>query len=202
MMCVKMDCFTDCRMKMYRLFKVVLPVFMLVLFVGCHPKMAPVGKSDIKYEDGADKTIYTVAPYGAVEVSGKWMEGKYNPTTHQQFLYHKDTATLVLTIDACRNSPFYKKGTDGFGFVKKYYELESQYQQQLLDQKPELLEEDTVSKFLIWKMRQDGIDQYFLCGIKDCKCGECSYRYINLKSRKHDQSKAVAFLRQIFLSEK
>lgn len=175
--------------------------FLLVLLSGCHPKMAPVGKSDVKYDAQADKTVYTVDPYGMEQIPGQWMPGKFNPSTHQQYFYHKDTATLVVAIDACRNSPFYK-GAQGFDFVKKYYELESQYQSQLMEQKTELLKEDPQAGYIAWKMRQDGIDQYFLCGTKECKCGECSYRYINLKSRKYSQEKGLAFIISVFMSEK
>lgn len=172
------------------------------LLVGCHPKMVPSGKSDVHYEESTDKTTYSVEPFGRLSIGGKWMEGKFNPSTHQQYFYHKDTATVVVTIDACKNSPYYKKGIEGYDFVKKYYELEERYQSQLMDQKCELLTENSTDRYIVWRARIDGIDQYFLCGVKDCTCNECTYRLINLKSRKHDETRAKAYLTEIFMSEK
>ena len=175
----------------------------LVFFLtGCHPKMVPAGKSDVRYEQQSDKTVYTVEPFGKLAIPGKWMEGKFNPSTHQQYFYHKDTATLVLAIDACKNSPFYKNGLEGHDFVKKYYDLESQYQSQLMQQKTELTTENAQNRYMIWRVHMDGIDQYFLCGVKDCACNECTYRLINLKSRKYDEARAKAYLTEIFMSEK
>ncbi|MBX2906314.1 MAG: hypothetical protein KF744_09775 [Taibaiella sp.] len=173
-----------------------------LLVTSCHPKMVPSGKSDVHYEESSDKTIYSVEPFGKLQIGGKWMEGKFNPSTHQQYFYHKDTATLVVTIDACKNSPYYKKGVEGYDFVKKYFNLESQYQSQLMDQKVEQLSENAQDRCIIWRAHIDGIDQYFLCGVRDCTCNECSYRLINLKSRKHTEAKATAYLKEIFMSEK
>lgn len=164
--------------------------------------MVPTGKSDVHYEASVDKTVYSVEPFGKLSIPGKWMEGKLNPSTHQQYFYHQDTATLVATIDACKNSPYYKKGIESYDFVKKYYELEERYQSQLMDQKCELLTENATDRYIMWRARIDGIDQYFLCGVKDCACNECTYRLINLKSRKHDEAKAKALLTEIFMSEK
>lgn len=180
---------------------VIFSVFSL-LVASCHPKMVPSGKSDVHYDEASGNTIYSVEPFGKVSISGKWMEGKFNPSTHQQYFYHKDTATLVVTIDACKNSPYYKKGFEGFDFVKKYFELEERYQSQLMDQKAELLVENIQDRYKIWRVHMDGIDQYFLCGVKDCTCNECSYRLINLKSRKYDEAKAKAYLTEIFTSDK
>jgi len=177
-------------------------LFCLVVLcqIGCSPKMVPVSKSVVQYDSVNDRTVYTVEPYGNISLPGKWIEGKYNSSTKQQYFYHKDTVTAIVTVGACSGYPFAKDKAEGYEFVKKYYESETKYQTQMLEQHPKLMVEDEKNRYMIWMVRQDGIDQYYLCGVKDCACNECSYRAINLKSRKYTAEKAKAFLTDVFLN--
>jgi hypothetical protein len=181
-----------------KIFNLLLAVI-LILTSGCFHRMAPTSSGSVTYNKADDRTIYTDAPYGNVSIPGQWMSGKYSKASRQQYLYHKDTATLVVSVGPCSYYPFAKDGMEGYAFVQKYYEVESKYQTQMLEQTPTLLVEDKANRYMIWMVRQDGIDQYYLCGVKDCDCNVCTYRTINLKSRKYSAEKAKEFLREAFL---
>jgi hypothetical protein len=177
----------------------LLVPFFLLLLQACHHRMVPVSKSAIIYDQPTDRTRYSEDPFGTVSIKGKWDAGKYNKASHQQYFYHKDTATLIVSIGVCSAFPFAKNGLSGYDFVKKYFDVEAKYQA-MLEQKANLLVEDEANKYMIWVVRQDGIDQYFLCGAKDCSCNEPVYNAITLKSRKYDAEKAKAFLKETFMA--
>jgi len=179
--------------------KAIAPIAILFpLITGCHSKLVPQSPSDIRFDEGAGRTIYATTPWGIVSIPDKWAAGKYNKATRQQYFYHKDTATLIVSVGACKSYPFGKDGTAGYDFVRKYYEVESKYNG-LLEQPTRIIEESEKDRYIIWTMRADGIDQYVICGVKDCTCNECGYRTIHLKSRKYSADKAVAFLKDAFL---
>lgn len=180
------------------LYFLLLPLS-LVLLQSCHHRMVPTTESMISYDQQTDRTRYSEEPFGTVSITGKWEAGKYNKASHQQYFYHKDTATLIVSIGACRNFPFAKHGLAGYDFVKKYYDVEAKYQA-MLEQKANLLVEDEANRYMIWMVRQDGIDQYFLCGARDCTCNEPVYTALTLKSRKYDAEKAKTFLKEVFMA--
>lgn len=177
---------------------IALIAILFPLITGCHSKLVPQSPSDIRFDEGAGRTIYATTPWGMVSIPDKWAAGKYNKATRQQYFYHKDTATLIVSVGACKSYPFGKDGTAGYDFVRKYYEVESKYNG-LLEQPTRIIEENKKDRYVIWTMRADGIDQYVICGVKDCTCNECGYRTIHLKSRKYSADKAVAFLKDAFL---
>lgn len=182
-------------------FFLFLAVLTIGILTGCFHKMAPSSPAAGTYNDSANKTVYTVAPWGAVTLPGKWMPGKYNKSSRQQYYYRDDTTTLTVVIAPCKNQPYAKGGLTGYDFVKKSFEIESRYQVQLLEQTPRLLVQDSANRYMIWTVRQDGIDQYFLCGVKDCTCNECSYRSFNLRNRRLTEAVAIKLLQDVFLTE-
>ncbi|MBE2289423.1 MAG: hypothetical protein IAE95_07710 [Chitinophagaceae bacterium] len=177
---------------------IALVAILFPLITGCHSKLVPQSPSDIHFNESVGRTIYSTTPWGIVSIPDKWAAGKYNKTTKQQYFYHKDTATLIVSVGACKSYSFGKDVTAGYDFVKKYYEVESKYNG-MLEQPTRIIEENEKDRYIIWTMRADGIDQYIICGVKDCTCNECGYRTIHLKSRKYSADKAVTFLKDAFL---
>lgn len=169
--------------------------------VGCFRKMAPTSKSNVIYNQQADATIYTVDPYGNITIPGKWDMGKYTKASHRQYFYHADTSTLIAAIDVCKNLPFGRDNAEGYEVVKKYYDLEIRYQgMQGTELKPVV--EDPANRYMLWMGRIDGIDQYFLFGVKDCAdCKGCMYTSLTLKTRKMSADAKVQFLKDIFLRQ-
>lgn len=192
-----------CKSKIQAL--LLAPVLVL-LTSGCGHKMAPATTSTQPvggtYKQNASSMVYTVNPYGSIALPGKWDAGKYAKASRQQYFYRSDTTTMIVSIGACSNQPFARDGIDGFEFVRRYYEAESKYQTQLLEQTPRVLIEDKENKYMLWTVHSDGIDQYFLCGVKDCACNECAYRSLTLKNRRLTEKQATKLLQDIFLGER
>ncbi|GAA4460416.1 hypothetical protein GCM10023093_03020 [Nemorincola caseinilytica] len=164
----------------------------------CHRKiMQP--KKDIVYNESAQTTTYTEAPYGSLVIPGRWEAGKYTKGSGHQYLYRADTSTLVAAIGSCRSLPFGKQQLQGYAVVERYYELEKKYQD-MQGQSTKLIVADSAKKYMLWKAHIDGIDQYFLFGVKDGD--ECAYRYLNLKTRKMTADVSIQYLRDIFLDSK
>jgi ferredoxin len=178
----------------------VVSICALYFLVGCMNKLAPHSPAAGTYNETANATIYTVAPYGKVTLPGRWIPGKYNKTSKQQYYYREDTTTLTVAIGPCKSQPFGKNGLEGFDFVKRYYEMEANYQKQLLDQQAEILISDSAARYILWMVHQDGIDQYYLCGVKDCTCNVCVYRSFNLKNRRMSRADATKFLKDLYLA--
>ena len=177
---------------------------MLMLFSnsGCFHRLAPASGTVAPYDATANTTTYAVSPYGTVVLPGKWETGKYAKTSRQQYFYRADTTTLVVSLGACSNYEFGKGTVTDAVFINSYYNLEANYQIKLQDQTPVVLVTDNDARCKIWMVREDGIDQYYLCGTKDCACKECTYRTLILKNRRMPQAEAVALLKQIFYTGK
>lgn len=179
---------------------IFVAVIVSLAFSGCFHKMAPVSKSDVTYNEQKDVTTYSVAPYGSLSFPGKWAMGKYNKSSRHQYFYHPDTSTLIAAIGPCKGLPFAKDNAQGYEVVKKYYDLETRFQAlNSIELKPVV--EDEANRYMIWTARIDGIDQYFLFGLKDCACNECVYRYMVLKTRKMSVEAKKDFLKNTFLEK-
>jgi len=173
-------------------------VSMMLIVSGCFHRLAPAAVVTAPYNAATNTTTYTVSPYGSVVMPGMWEAGKYAKTSRQQYFYRADTTTLIVSVGQCSNYEFGKGKVSDVDFVQSYYEMEANYQIKLQEQTPIVLVTDTVARYKIWMVREDGIDQYYLCGTKDCACKECTYRTLILKSRKITKDAAVALLKQIF----
>ncbi len=181
---------------------VVTGLVVLVAVVGCQHRMAPTSTYSGSYNASDNSTDYEVLPYGKVTMPGKWIAGMYNKTSRKQVFYRDDTTTLTVVIAPCASSPFSKDGMTGYEFVRNYYKVEAQYQTEFFEQTPKLLVEDKENRYMLWMVHSDGIDQYFLCGVKDCSCDECTYRSFNLKNRRLSEAQSKKLLQDIFLGEK
>ncbi|MCF8450960.1 MAG: hypothetical protein K9G49_13895 [Taibaiella sp.] len=179
---------------------ILVLVALLALFLsGCFHRMAPGSKAG-RYNQQSNNTVYTVTPYGSIILPGIWQPGKYNKASKQQYYYRADTTTLIVSVGPCSNFSFGKGEVTNFDFVKRYYETEAKFQMQLQEQTPKILVEDSIKKYMLWVVREDGIDQYYLCGVKDCACKECTYRTLTLKNRRLTEAQARALLTGIFMN--
>ena len=183
-----------------------LLLFVSILVVtglnSCFHRLAPASKTEAQYDAKANSTTYTVLPHGNVILPGKWEAGKYAKTSRQQYFYRADTTTMIVSVGLCSSYEFGKGKVADADFINSYYNMEANYQIKLQEQTPVILESDSAARYKIWMVRADGIDQYYLCGTKDCACKECSYRTLILKNRKINQADAIALLKQVFASGK
>ena len=172
--------------------------FVFIISSGCFHRLAPASGNAATYNSSTNTTNYTVSPYGTVVLPGKWETGKYAKTSRQQYFYREDTTTLIVSVGACSNYEFGKGKVIDPDFINSYYNMEANYQIKLQDQTPVVLVTDMDARYKIWMVREDGIDQYYLCGTKDCACNECTYRTMILKNRRMLQADAIALLKQVF----
>lgn len=177
----------------------VIVVSVAVFTSGCFHRMAPGSKAG-RYNQQNNNTVYTVSPYGSLILPGNWEPGKYNKASKQQYYYRADTTTLIVSVGSCSNFKFGKSGEADYEFVKRYYETEAKFQMQLQEQTPKILLEDSIKKYMLWVVRENGIDLYYLCGVKDCACKECTYRTLTLKNRRLTEAQAKELLTGIFLN--
>ncbi len=187
------------KMNFCRKSMLVVVALVTVFMSGCFHRMAPGSKAG-RYNQQDNNTGYTVIPYGSLTLPGMWEPGKYNKASKQQYYYRADTTTLIVSVGPCSNFSFGKGGVTDFDFVKRYYETEAKFQLQLQEQTPKILLEDATNRYMIWVVREDGIDQYYLCGVKDCACKECTYRTITLKNRRLSEAQVKALLTGIFMN--
>lgn len=151
------------------------------------------------YTNSDTSTVYNALPWGKVTISGKWEMGKFNKASKQQFLYSADTATLIVTIAGTRSSSFGGKDDTGFTFITKYYDLESKFNAGYNEQTLTQLVSDKQTGYILWKVREDGIDQYNLCGVLPAKC-EPAFVTLKLKKRKITEAKATELLKAVYLN--
>lgn len=176
-----------------------LVAFSAVCSTGCFHRMAPGGHK-AAYKEASDVTMYEEPPYGSIEIPGKWEAGKYNKTSHQQYFYRADTTTLIVAISNCKSLPFAKKAGENYDWVGGYYELEERMAK-MQGNEMTLITDDKANRYRIWMSRIDGIDQYFLFGLKDCDCKEPVYRSLTLKTRKMSAEEKRKLLVGIFMEQ-
>lgn len=186
----------------YSYYKSALVAISVILFnTGCFHRLVPVSHVG-KYEATSNETIYDVAPYGGVSLPGKWESGKYSKATRRQYFYREDTTTMVVTLGPCSQYPFSGEAATGYEFVQKYYEMEKSYQSGMSEQATQILASDSTSGYVLWKLHEDGIDQYYLCGVKRSGSEDCAYKVLTLKNRRIPQSQAVAMLKDIYTNSR
>lgn len=178
-----------------------ITLFVLLSLSACFHRMVPPGNTG-RYDKQQDITVYTVTPYGSLSLPGKWESGKYNKTSLTQYFYRADTTTMTTALGPCGYFPFGRQGAEGYNFVKRYYDMEARYQAEFLEQTPEIIATDSTSRYMIWKVRSDGVDEFHLCGVKDCNCDQCAFALLMVKNRRLNRETCVKMLKDIFLSAK
>ena len=178
--------------------------FFLLLLVlsGCHRRMAPTITAG-EYNEKTNRTDYVVLPYGGVSLPGKWIHGRYRKESRQQYFSNFDSSVVSIAFGPCDKLGFPTKGATGYSFVKLYNEWETKYQSELLKMQVKVIVADSADKYMIWQVSGDGgVNQFNLCGARDCSCGECAFQMFTIVSNKLTDEQKVKFLQDIYLEKK
>ena len=179
----------------------LLTCALLVVLASCHRRMAPTITAG-EYNAARNQTDYIVLPYGSVSLPGKWTHGRYRKESRQQYFSNSDTTIISIAFGPCNKLGFSTGGVQGYEFVKLYYNYETKYQAEVLNQKIELITADSASKYMLWRVYSDNVSQYMLTGAKDCACGECAFQNFTLTSKKLTGDQQVKLLQDIYLEKK
>ena len=121
------------------------PLALLFFILGCS---APKAFYDFRTES----TVFAVYPLGRVGLPGIWTKVYYARSTGQQHFVKGDTV-LSVSITAKDDYPYYYQGNfTEFGFVKKYFDIESLHQMTKRAYEPKILLSDSSQALMIWKL--------------------------------------------------
>lgn len=177
-------------------YKLLACCLIILIIDGC----SPLTTSTIvggQYEAKTNTTDYFVIPYGGVSLPGQWKKEHYNSISHQQWFVNSDSVAAAIAFTHCNGYEFSKKGLIDFAFVKAYYEWDSKYLAERNKCTRTILVEDSVNKYIIWKLSNDRINNYFLYA-----CNNCNVHNYNVSTRKWPQEQKVKFLQDLYLSKK
>ena len=175
-------------------------VLMILLLTSCVPR----GTSIIvfsDYDEKANRTDFTVFPYGEIGIPGKWEKAGYNQKSGQQLFENADSVSLAISFAPCSKYDFGtgRTGT-GFEFVKAYYEWDSEYFVSQYGMKRNIIEQDSRNNFIIWHLEGlfEGtqVDNYFLFGEKKSYVSS----FLILTTDKWTEKEKIIFLKNLFLN--
>ncbi|MBP1629263.1 MAG: hypothetical protein H6Q15_156 [Bacteroidetes bacterium] len=150
------------------------------------------------YNELKNETEYFVLPFGSVTIPGKWEKNKYNNISRQQFFTNQDSVIIAIAFSQYNKYEFNMDGSlTGYNFIKNYYEWDSKYLTDSYGLKREILVNDSINNYMIYRIYGDNYNMYFLINEKK---GNMSNYFIT--TDKWDESKKVAFLRELLLSSK
>lgn len=142
-----------------------------------------------------------VFPYGSVSIPDEWERTDYNSVSRQQFFKNEDGVTIAVSFGPCNKYEFNADNLKkGFDFVKAFYEWESEYFVSTYGLKQELIEENKVDNYIIWRVYGDydnsSLDTYFLFGEKN---GFANNYSVMITDKWTTESK-VSFLKEMWLA--
>ncbi len=156
-----------------------------------------------EYNETKNITDYFVLPYGSVSIPGKWNKTNYNSVSKQQFFTNKDSINLAIAFGRYDKYEFNMNGNYlGYEFVKEFYEWDSKYFVDSYNLKRQVLINDSVNCFMIYrifgKIEKGNFNTYFLIGEKN---GNSSNFSIS-STEKWTENEKIDFLKNLFLTEK
>lgn len=187
-------------MKKHTVITLTAFIFLCAL-CSCHRRMAPTITAG-EYNEQRNQTDYVVMPYGSVSLPGKWTHGRYRKESRQQYFTNSDSTVVTIAFGPCDKLGFPTGGVQGYEFVKLYYQWESKYQVEILNQKIKVITADSANKYMIWEVYGENVNQFYLCGAKDCSCGECAFQNFSIQGRKLSDEQKAKFLQDIYLQKK
>ena len=188
-------------LKMIRLFAALMFVFSVVGFYSCSAPKAISTITGTNYDKRKDMTTYMVLPYGSVHMPGMWTEDSYNSKSRQQFFKSKGPATLSVAIGAANKMEFNTSGLKGYKFAKAYYEWESQYQREQLHQQVELIKDDSVNKYILWRVHSDNVNTFQLFAGTDCDCAGGAFKSLTVSGKGMTNEELVQLLESVYLNK-
>ena len=145
-------------------------VFLLTIIVcvGCVVQRTSTIVS-CDYNRKKNQTNYIVFPYGSVSLPGKWEKGRYSEVSTQQFFINSDSVIIAIAFGLYNKYEFNQDGAKkGFDFVRAFYEWDSDYFVNTYGLKQDLIEENEINNYIIWRLYGDynnsHWDTYFLFG--------------------------------------
>ncbi len=155
------------------------------------------------YNETKNETDYFVFPYGSVTLPGKWDKTNYNTISRQQFFRNQDSVIIGIVFGRLNKYEFNMDGSKtGYNFVKAFYEWDSKYFVDSYGMKRQLLEKDSTSNFMIYRIygqvEKREFDTYFLIGEKN---GSTSNFSIS-DTDKWTENEKIDFLKNLFLRKK
>jgi hypothetical protein len=144
-----------------------------------------------------------IFPYGTASIPGKWDKTSYNTISKQQFFKNEKGVAIAISFGPCNKYEFNTdKSKKGFAFVKAFYEWDSQYLVSTYGLKQELIEENELENYIIWRIygyyNNSHWDTYFLIGEKRGFAN--NYSIMDTDMWTIDQK--IKFLKEIYLDRK
>ncbi len=182
-----------------KLIKTFILLLILILLTNCATQRTTtiVGGD---YNETKNETDYFVLPYGSVILPGKWDKTNYNTISSQQFFRNQDSVRIGIAFERFNKYEFNMDGSKtGYNFVKAFYEWDSKYFVDSYGMKRQLLENDSTSNFMIYRIygqiEKGEFDTYFLIGEKN---GNTSNFSISITD-KWTENEKIDFLKNLFL---
>lgn len=188
-------------MKMLKKYSTHLTILLIFILTSCATqKVSTIVGYD--YDEQKNQTDYFVFPYGNVLIPGKWEKSNYNSTSRQQFFRNKDSVIIAIAFAPCNKFEFnVDNSKTGFEFVKSYYEWDSQYFVKNNELSRELIEQDSINNYIIWRLNGfingEEIDNYFLFGEKNCFVSN----YSVLETDKWTVKEKIEFLKNLYYTK-
>ena len=181
--------------------KIAAPFFLsiLLLLTGCGSSKQATSTTVIEggdYDAAKNVTEYFVFPYGSVSLPGKWDKGKYDQSNRQQFFRNEESVIVAIAFAPSNKYEFNKDGSlKGHDFVEAFYKWESDYY------KPAgfectILENDSATPYLLFKIVGDDVNSVFLFGEKDGGVSNFSVQTTD----KWTEAQKIQFLKTLFLT--
>ncbi len=190
----------DDNMMLIRILKPYVVIILFFVLTGCatHGVSTIVGGD---YDKEKNQTDHFVIPFGSVSIPGKWVKSSYNSSSKQQFFKNDDSVKISIAFGPCDKYEFNAdKLKTGWDFVKAYYEWESNYFVNNHGLEREIIEEDSLNNFIIWRLtgnlNNDNVDIYMLFGEKDCRVNNYSVH----ESGQWTEKQKLSFLKKLYLN--
>lgn len=153
-----------------------------------------------EYNEKKNETEYFVIPYGSTKIPGEWTKTNYNQISRQQFFTNKDSIILAIAFGTINKYEFNTDGNlKGFTFIKAFYEWDSKYFVETHGLKRQIIEEDSLYNYMIYKIfdekEKNGFNTIFLIGEKN---GRFSNFSIN-STEKWTEEEKLRFLKMLYL---
>jgi len=144
-----------------------------------------------------------IFPYGSVSIPDKWEITNYNSASKQQFFKNEEGVIIAIAFAPCNKFEFYRDNSKkGFGFVKAFYEWDSEYFVSTYGLQQNLIEENEKDNYIIWRVygehNNSYWDTYFLFGER----GGFANNYSIMRTDKWTVEQKIAFLKKIYENKK